>query len=167
MPVRKAALLLRKTANDCEEARVDHSVERVLNMVTQIADEMSHNTCHILLHGDLTPFRSLVYLLSIIPYLDGASPSACGVDFPGIIGHGSTGTACCSTSCINDDGVAQCGGPNCTKRDGGYKSCCVSSVIKHQESCDVSEAPCWIGERLTQRYAVHMYIIHATLGKNI
>ncbi len=127
-------------------------------MITQLAHEMSPKTCHILLHGGLTSYRSpRPFVRSFIPVLDdGTEGDGCGVDFPGIIGEGTTGISCCSTSCVNDHGVPQCGGSNCGGRVGGARSCCVSSVGKHQQSCaENKEAPCWIGERITQNNVPH------------
>ena len=82
----------------------------------------------------------------------GCADSTCSNGIPGIEGTGSGGeTACCLLTCIDEDGNPKCGGSGCKSREGGPAGCCIGEINREGDDCDDSgEAPCFIGERLTQ-----------------
>ncbi len=74
--------------------------------------------------------------------------STCSNGVTGIEGIDVLGNvACCPLTCRNTAGEPECGGPLCKQREGGAKSCCVSTINNRGESCESQDsAPCYIGK---------------------
>ena len=59
------------------------------------------------------------------------------------------GNVCCASTCLNSDGLPQCGGSGCGSREGGNEGCCTSTIKIINNSCNDQSAPCVIGETIT------------------
>jgi len=49
---------------------------------------------------------------------------------------------CCASTCINKDGLPQCGGSGCSTLEGGSSGCCTSTILNSNRHCSTHSPPC-------------------------
>jgi len=109
------------------------------NFAILINENYNEKTNNIYNNTYLVTYKEDLY----IKYSDGLYDDTVEVADPtcetGIIGSKNV---CCMNTCINGDGLSQCGGSGCSLLEGGSSGCCTSTILNSNRHCSTHSPPC-------------------------